>query len=95
MTSTEENQQEENFRNVVFRGVPMDTVARWMEAVFETPVLDCTDLTNRFGATIQWLPKPGQSEAEAIDEALRERYGFQFIETNMPLRVLVVEQLDR
>jgi uncharacterized protein (TIGR03435 family) len=91
VASTDENTVDGNFRNVVFRGTPMDSMARWMEAVLKTPVLDRTGLTNRFDAAIQWMPAPGQSETAAIDEALHTRYGFQFIETNMPLRVLVVE----
>lgn len=91
VTARQENEQEGNFRNVIFRGAPMDALARWMEAALDVPVLDRTSLTNHFDAAIQWRPKPGQSETEAIDEALRERYGFQFLETNLPLRVLVVE----
>jgi uncharacterized protein (TIGR03435 family) len=92
VASTEENQQEGNFRNVVFRGAPMNMLAFWMEAVLKVPVLDETGLTNRFNTAIQWLPAAGQSEAEGIDESLRTRYGFQFTETNLPLRVLVVER---
>jgi uncharacterized protein (TIGR03435 family) len=91
VASTHENTCDGNWRNVVFRAAPMDMLARWMEAVQKTPVLDRTGLTNRYDTAIQWMPVPGQSEAAAIDEALRTRYGFQFIETNLPLRVLVVE----
>jgi uncharacterized protein (TIGR03435 family) len=92
MASTQDDKQEGNFRNVVFHGASMDSVARWMEAVLETPVLDRTGLTDHFDVAIRWLPKPGQTEKEAIAEALLERYGFQLTGTNMPLRVLVVEQ---
>lgn len=91
VTSAEDDRQEGNFRNVVFRGAPMDALARWMEAVLDIPVLDRTGLTNHFDVAIRWRPKHGQTEAQAIEEALRKRYGFQFIETKLPLRVLVVE----
>jgi len=84
-----------NFRNVIYRGASMDSLSWWMEAVFQMPVLDRTGLTNRFDVAFQWLPKPGQSETAAIEEALQTRYGFQFMETNLPLKVLVVESDHR
>jgi uncharacterized protein (TIGR03435 family) len=92
ITSGRENYQEGNFRNVIFKGVQIDSLSSWLEAITETPVIDQTDLTNYYDITVKWKPGPGQSEADAIRQILPDQFGIQLVPTNMPVEMLVVEK---
>ena len=84
-----------NFRNVVFKGVPIDSLRAWLEAVIETPVFDQTGLTNLYDITVQWKPSPGQSEADAIRQLLPDQFGLELVPTNMPIKMLVVTKTKK
>ncbi len=90
IASGKEDQQIGNFRNVVFKGVPIDSLRSWLEAITETPVIDQTGLTNCYDITVKWKPSPGQSEADAIRQLLPDQFGLELVPTNMPIKMLVV-----
>ncbi|HEX3857026.1 MAG TPA: TIGR03435 family protein [Verrucomicrobiae bacterium] len=95
IVSTNENQQIGNFRDVVFKGAPIDYLISWLEAVTETPVINQTGLTNYYDITVKWKPRAGQSEADAIRQTLPDQFGIQLVPTNMPIEMLVVEKMNR
>lgn len=92
IASGRENYQEGNFRNVIFKGIKIDSLTRWLEAITETPVIDQTGLTNYYDITVTWKPQAGQSEADAIRQMLPEQFGIQLVPANMPIEMLVVEK---
>jgi uncharacterized protein (TIGR03435 family) len=92
VTSSNENQQIGNFRDVVFKGVQIDALTSWLEAITETPVIDETGLTNHYDITVKWKPKTGQTEADAIRQILPNQFGLELVPTNMPIEMLVVEK---
>ncbi|HEY3931258.1 MAG TPA: TIGR03435 family protein [Verrucomicrobiae bacterium] len=94
IVSTNENQQIGNFRNVVFKGVTIDWLTGWLEAITKTPVINQTGLTNYYDITVKWKPQAGQSEADAIRQILPEQFGLELVPTNMPLEMLVVEKAE-
>jgi len=93
IVSTNENQQIGNFRDVVFKGVPIDWLTSWLEAVTKMPVINQTGLTNYYDITVQWKPQAGQSEADAIRQILPDQFGIRLVPTNMPIEMLVVEKV--
>jgi uncharacterized protein (TIGR03435 family) len=90
----EDDQQIGNFRNVVFKGVPIDVLTHWLEAATDTPVINETGLTNRYDITVNWKPQADQSEADAIRQILPEQFGIELVPTNMPIEMLVVEKVQ-
>jgi uncharacterized protein (TIGR03435 family) len=93
IVSTNENQQIGNFRDVVFKGVQIDALTGWLEAVTKMPVINQTGLTNYYDITVQWKPQAGQSEADAIRQILPNQFGIQLVPTNIPIEILVVEKV--
>ncbi|HUJ11763.1 MAG TPA: TIGR03435 family protein [Verrucomicrobiae bacterium] len=85
-----ENQQIGNFRNVVFKGVPINGMRNWLEHIIQTPVIDQTGLTNFYDISVKWMPSPGQSEADAVRQLLPDQFGLELVPTNMPIKMLVV-----
>ncbi|MGO8837374.1 MAG: TIGR03435 family protein [Limisphaerales bacterium] len=92
ITNGKENQQIGNFRNIVFKGVQIDALRRWLEAITEMPVIDQTGLTNYYDITVNWKPHAGQSEEDAIRQILPGQFGVELVPTNMPIEMLVVEK---
>jgi uncharacterized protein (TIGR03435 family) len=92
IVSSNENQQTGNFRDVVFKGVQIDALTRWLEAVTKMPVIDQTGLTNYYDITVNWKPHAGQSEEDAIRQILPDQFGIELVPANMPIEMLVVEK---
>ena len=92
IVSSAENQQTGNFRNVVFKGVQIDALTSWLEAITEMPVINQTGLTNDYDITVKWKPEAGQSEADAVRQILPDQFGIQLVPTNVPIEMLVVEK---
>ena len=93
IASGSEDQQAGNFRNVVFKGAPIDSLTSWLEAITEMPVLNQTGLTNYYDITVKWKPLPGQSEADAIRQLLPDQFGLELVPSREPIEMLVVEKV--
>ena len=93
IASGSENQQVGNFRNVVFKGAPIDSLTSWLEAITEMPVLNHTGLTNYYDITVKWKPRPGQSEADAIRQLLPDQFGLELVPSRESVEMLVVEKV--
>jgi uncharacterized protein (TIGR03435 family) len=95
IVSSNENQQIGNFRDVVFKGVQVDALTRWLEAITVMPVINQTGFTNYYDITVKWKPQAGQSEADAIRQILPDQFGIKLVPTNMPIEMLVVEKTQQ
>jgi len=93
IVSTNENQLTGNFRDVVFKGVQIDALTSWLEAVTKMPVINQTGLTNYYDITVKWKPQAGQSEDDAIRQLLPKQFGIELVPTNMPIEMLVVDKV--
>jgi uncharacterized protein (TIGR03435 family) len=65
------------------------------------PVVDQTGLTGKFDFTLEWTPEPNGPDA-AVDpqgstflEALRDQLGLKLESTKAPLKILVVDSVER
>jgi len=72
----------------------------------DRPVVDQTGLSGRFDFSIEFVPEPGTPSTPSADapaevpgsgflEALREQLGLRLEATKAPVRVLVVDHVDR
>jgi uncharacterized protein (TIGR03435 family) len=93
IASGSENHQTGNFRNVVFKGVQIDSLTSWLESVNEMPVLNETGLTNYYDIAVKWKPHTGQSEADAIRQILPDQFGLELVPSRDPIEMLVVEKV--
>ena len=65
----------------------------WLEGALGRPVIDQTGLTGRYDLDLNWKPKPGQSEKEALRQAMLEQLGLGLVSTNLPIEMLVVDKV--
>ncbi len=86
--------------------VTMDDLARQLEEMLRIPVINQTDLTNRYNFTVSWtnyggpyilLPDGGKQpipNLAHLKRALPDQLGLKLIPTNMPIEMLVVGKAD-
>ena len=88
-----ENLENGEFRNVTFKGAPIDSLIAWLESGTGMPVLNQTGLTNNYDLTVKWMPRPGQTEDEAIRQLLPDRFGIELVPGRESIEMLVVEKV--
>jgi uncharacterized protein (TIGR03435 family) len=71
------------------------------------PVIDRTGLSGQFDFLLEWSPEPGSSapppagepvpdtQGPSFQEALREQLGLKLESTKAPLRILVIDKVER
>ena len=64
----------------------------WLEGTFGKPVIDQTGLTEHFDLDLNWQPRPGQSEADALRQVLLNRLGLELVPSREPVEMLIVEK---
>jgi len=90
------------------RNTTMELLARALQGIgrLDRPVVDQTGLSGRFDFSIQFVPETGTPSTPSVDapldapgsgflEALREQLGLRLEATRAPMRVLVVDHVDR
>jgi RNA polymerase sigma factor (sigma-70 family) len=68
-------------------------LAGFCEGQLGIPVLDRTGNTNKYDIDLKWQWKDGESEKEVFKKAVLDQLGLEFVPTNMPIEMLVVEKV--
>ena len=68
-------------------------IARFLEEYFETPVIDQTGLTQNYHIDLKWNERWGQTNHDALKQALLDQLGLELVPSNMPVEMLVVEKV--
>ena len=68
---------------------PASTIASFLEAWFDMPVVDGTGLTGKFDVNLKWENR-NDPHNDNLRKALLDQLGLAVIPTNMPLEMLVV-----
>jgi uncharacterized protein (TIGR03435 family) len=75
-----------------FHNVTLSDFAQYCEAEWQMPVLDVTGVTNRFDIDFSWKSKRDGSQKVAFKQAMLDQLGLEFVPTNAPVEMLVVER---
>jgi len=74
-------------------GHQISSLIGWLEGNFGRPVIDQTGLTEHFDLDLNWQPRPGQSEADALRHMLLNQLGLELVPSREPVEMLVVEKV--
>jgi uncharacterized protein (TIGR03435 family) len=77
-----------------FHNVTLSDFARYCEGQWRMPVIDRTGVTNRFDIDFSWRSKRNGSEKAALKQAMLDQLGLEFVHTNAPVEILVVERAN-
>ncbi|HUL83429.1 MAG TPA: M56 family metallopeptidase, partial [Gammaproteobacteria bacterium] len=81
------------------RGVPVSALVQYLSQAFDTPVLDRTNLTERYDFTFGWPPEAalaarnGLPSNDALRRALKEQLGLELLAVNAPIELLVIDRI--
>jgi len=69
-------------------------LTKYLEMVFQIPVVDETGLTGSYNIDLRWKVKADQqANQDALKQALLDQLGLELVPTNMPIEMLVVEKV--
>ncbi len=75
-------------------GAPrFDGLADYLERYFKMPVIDQTDFTQYFSFDLRWKETRGHPNHEGLEQVLLNQLGLELVPTNMPIEMLVVENV--
>lgn len=80
--------------HIEMHGQPLTLFANLLEGQIHIPVVDRTGLAGRFDVDLKWnsaWEPSGYASLEPIKQALEEQLGLELVPTNMPFKMLVVE----
>jgi hypothetical protein len=70
-------------------------LTKYLEMVFQMPVVDETGLTGRYNIDLRWKVKADQqANQDTLKQALLDQLGLELVPTNMPIEMLVVEKMQ-
>ena len=73
---------------------PISTLARNLEGYFAKPILDQTELPDRYDTNLRWIQKGNyQTDSKTLQNALLDQLGLELVPTNMPIEMLMVEKV--
>jgi uncharacterized protein (TIGR03435 family) len=86
--------------HLVCTNQPISLLADMLEGQFRIPVIDRTDLTNRYDFNFTWdeygkkvgNQYPNYPNLEGLKQVLLDQLGLELVPTNMPIEMLVVEK---
>jgi uncharacterized protein (TIGR03435 family) len=65
-----------------------------LENYFKVPVVDQTGLTNRFDIFLTWDQSDRRHfNVQGLKQALLDQLGLELVPTNLPVKMLVVENM--
>ena len=64
----------------------------WLESKMGKPVVNQTGLTGHYDITFKWNAASGETEKENLKQALLDQVGLEFVATNMPIEMLMVDK---
>jgi uncharacterized protein (TIGR03435 family) len=63
-----------------------------LEDIMGRPVINQTGLNGHYDLDLKWKPEPGQSKADALQQALPDQLGLELVPDRQPVDMLVVEK---
>jgi len=76
------------------RGFRIGNSLRWLENMIGQPVIDRTGLTGSYDVDLNWQPAAGQSEADALRQALLDQLGLELAPDQQSINMLIVEKVN-
>jgi len=68
-------------------------LTKYLEMIFQMPVVDETGLTGFYNIDLRWKVKADpQANQDALKQALLDQLGLELVPTNMPIEMLVMEK---
>ena len=74
-------------------GARMNMLASHLESRFSTPVLDRTELTNSYDASLTWMTPRGQISKEQFKQLLLDQLGLELVPSREKIEMLVIEKV--
>jgi uncharacterized protein (TIGR03435 family) len=71
--------------------MPISDLAANLEGLLQIPVIDQTSITDKFDIDLKWSRNDPQQNS--LKQALLDQLGLEFVPTNMPIEMLVVEKV--
>jgi len=73
-------------------GQKIPNLIGWLETSLNVPVIERTGLTKNYDLDLEWQPRPGQSEKDAVKQMLLDQLGLELVPSREPVELLVVER---
>jgi uncharacterized protein (TIGR03435 family) len=78
-----------------FTNMPIDDVSDFLEVALGQPVINETELTQKFSGSLTWKPQPDPAaERTEIQNALLTEFGLELVPRREPVEMLVVEKMN-
>ncbi len=74
-------------------GQKISNLIGWLEMSLNQPVMERTGLTKNYDLDLDWQPRPGKSEKDAIKQMLLHQLGLELVPSREPVEMLVVEKV--
>ncbi|HEX5045753.1 MAG TPA: TIGR03435 family protein [Gammaproteobacteria bacterium] len=74
-------------------GVSMDSLANYLGGVFKTPVLNQTNLTERYDFRLEWPMDAAGADQARLRQLLEERLGLRLLAVEQPVERIVVDRV--
>ena len=79
-------------RTIASQNQPISALVKNLQGYFDQPVIDRTGLTGNFDASLEVSLRNGDSESDAIKQALPAQLGLELTPSREPMEMLVVEK---
>ncbi len=70
---------------------PLSRMGDLLESASKIPIIDETDMTNHYSIDLEWKEDGRDPQHKALQKVLLDQLGLEFVPTNMPVEMLVVE----
>lgn len=74
-------------------GAYMDWLALHLEGRFSMPILNRTELTNRYDVSLRWTTSSGKISSSEFKKLLLDQLGLELVPSREPIEMLVVEKV--
>jgi uncharacterized protein (TIGR03435 family) len=76
-----------------FANMPIGDLSDFLEYVLGKPVIDETELSQKFSGSLKWNPQSDKAaDLKEIQNALADQFGLQLVPSHQPVEMLVVEK---
>jgi uncharacterized protein (TIGR03435 family) len=78
---------------ITIKNQHFDGFAGSLEGHFGKPVINRTDLNQRYDIHLQWKSQPGEPDTESFQQAILDQLGLELVPGREPIEMLVVEKV--
>ena len=77
-----------------FTNMSIDNLSDFLEGALGKPVINETELTQKYSGTLKWNPQPDKAaELKEIQSVLSNQFGLELVPSRQPIEMLVVEKV--